>query len=346
MAILPLSVVPDPSRALVEEFAALNLIGESAPFVAALALIKKAASFDVPVLLQGETGTGKEVAAHAVHYLSARAGGPFIPINCGAIPADLTENELFGHERGAFTDARAAQQGAIAMAEGGTLFLDEVDALSPKAQVALLRFLQDREYRPLGSRALRHADLRVIAAANAELKTLVDRGQLRADLFYRLNIVSLRLPPLRERGRDIELLAEYFARGFARRYGQAEKFLEPAAWRALKAYSWPGNVRELENVLHQAFVLAEGDVMRIDTACEATAEATTAACEEAASSACAMRLGEAKANLIAQFERRYLAQLLIDTAGNVSEAARRAGKERRALGKLIKKYGLGRLDVS
>jgi DNA-binding NtrC family response regulator len=262
-------------------------------------------------------------------------------VNCGAIPDSLTENELFGHERGAFTDAREAQPGAIALAEGGTIFFDEVDALSPKAQVALLRFLQDREYRPLGARVSRRADVRVIAATNAELKMLVDNGRLRVDLFYRLNIVSVRLPPLRERGSDVELLADHFLRRIARRHGRAERALTAEARHVLRAYAWPGNARELENILHQAFVLSEGESLQLGTLQDALPPVPNLAPAREAAQLFASKLGDAKAALIADFERRYLAQLLRDTGGNVSEAARRAGKERRALGKLLKKYGLG-----
>ncbi|MBC7984616.1 MAG: sigma-54-dependent Fis family transcriptional regulator, partial [Candidatus Obscuribacterales bacterium] len=200
------------------EFARLNLVGRSSKFLAALGMIERIAACDAPVIIEGETGTGKEAAARAIHYASARRSCPFVPINCGAIPDNLIESELFGHERGAFTDAKEARHGVIAQAEGGTLFLDEVDALSPKAQVTLLRFLQDRQYRPLGSNRMRTADTRIVAATNANLQYQVEQGRFRADLMFRLNILSLHLPPLRERSGDAALLAQYFVDLLSARY--------------------------------------------------------------------------------------------------------------------------------
>jgi two-component system response regulator GlrR len=199
----------------VEDFARLNLVGESPAFLRCLALVRKYAACHATVLVQGETGTGKELAARAIHYLGGRSEYPFIPVNCGAIPETLVENELFGHAPGAFTDARDARCGVIADAEGGTLFLDEVEALSFRGQVALLRFLQDRQYRPLGARRPLTANVRVIAAANENLNAMVERGQFRRDLFFRLRVMSLEMPPLRERGSDAVLLAEQFLRQFS-----------------------------------------------------------------------------------------------------------------------------------
>src|SRR6185436_2379407 len=204
-----------------------EMLGRSVAFRIATAMIEKMSAFDAPVVIEGETGTGKELAARAIHYRGARAAGPFVPVNCGALPDTLVENELFGHARGAFTDARDARQGVIAQAQGGTLFLDEVEALSHKAQVALLRFLEDFEYRPLGGGEVRTADVRIIAAGNTDLGAAAKAGAFRQDLLFRLNVLPVDLPPLRVRGRDIVCLAEMFLQRFADQYGRAPKRLHP-----------------------------------------------------------------------------------------------------------------------
>jgi DNA-binding NtrC family response regulator len=325
---------------LIDEFAELNLVGASPAFLGALRTIKKIARCDAPALIEGETGTGKELAARAIHYLGARRDHPFIPVNCGALPDQLLENELFGHERGAYTDAREVQPGVVQLAEGGTLFLDEIDALSPKAQVALLRFLQDRQYRPLGAKRVHTANVRVVAASNTDLSQLTQQHQFRQDLLYRLNVVPVRLPPLRERGADVELLARHFIQRFARHYQQPEKSLHLATVDALRRYPWPGNVRELENTLHRAFILADGDVVRLPALLGEEGERRRSLVDRRQAALLQRDLRAAKARLVAEFERHYLEALLHETHGNVSEAARRAGKERRALGKLIKKHGL------
>ena len=204
------------------------LIGRSAEFVMVLRQIEKISRSVASVLIQGETGSGKELAARAIHRGSSRGAGPFVAVNCGAVPDALIETELFGHGRGAFTDAREARAGVVAQAERGTLFLDEADALSPKAQVSLLRFLQDFRYRPVGTTTEVASDVRVIAAANQDLHGLVDDGRFRRDLLYRLNILNLWVPPLRGRPADIELLADHFIRFFSNKYGLTSKRLHPA----------------------------------------------------------------------------------------------------------------------
>jgi DNA-binding NtrC family response regulator len=316
-----------------------NLIGRSAAFQEAVRLVQRIAQTDAPVLIEGETGTGKEVAARAIHYSGVRRDRPFVPVNCGAIPESLIENELFGHVRGAYTDARGPQLGLIALANGGTLFLDEVETLCPKGQVALLRFLQDLNYRPLGSRHEHSADVRVIAATNINLSELVQSKQFRMDLYYRLQILFLRMPPLRERDGDPALLAEHFARAFSARYGGAATRFAADSLALLGGYAWPGNVRELENLVHRAFLLAGGDVISIPN------DWLTNGPRPAAAGAhqvfpLDLAFSEAKARLIDQFERVYIAHVLSQTNGNVSQAARRCGKERRAFGKLLKKHGI------
>ena len=311
----------------------LNLIGRSPAFVRAMGSLERMVPSDAPVLLYGETGTGKELAARALHYLGQRAGGPFVPVNCGALPDHLVENELFGHERGAFTDARASAPGAIGEADGGTLFLDEVETLSPKAQAALLRFLQDREYRPLGASRPRRADTRVVAASNVDLRALSAQRAFRADLFHRLDILSTTLPPLRRRAGDVTLLARHFVDAFAGRYGRRPLVLDPRCLPLLERYPWPGNIRELENLVHRGVLLARTDRLFLQPGHE---EACADQRPEGPSALAPF--AEAKAQAIERFEREYLTRLLEESGGNVSQAARRAAKERRALGKLLKKH--------
>ena len=231
------------------EFAALGLIGRSPAFLSMLRLTRGMAACDAPILIFGETGTGKELVARAIHHLGPRAKCPFIPVNCGALPDSLVENELFGHEAGAFTDAKKAQSGLVAQASGGTIFLDEIEALSLKGQVVLLRFLEDFRYRPLGGSRTARSDVKVIAATNADLKELARAGSFRSDLLYRLDVLSLVLPPLRGRRDDIEFLATHFIAQLSTQYGQPLKRLRPQAREWLVNYGWPGNVRELENSL-------------------------------------------------------------------------------------------------
>lgn len=320
------------------DFVRLNLIGESPSFQAALSAICSCAACDATVLLQSETGSGKELAARAIHYLGARRGAPFVPMNCGAIPESLVENELFGHARGAFTDARESRLGAVTQAEGGTLFLDEVDALSVRAQVALLRFLQDCEYRPVGDASVRHANVRVIASTNADLQALVAAGLFRTDLLYRLNVLALELPPLRLRGRDVILLAETFVRRFSHKYGKPVPALHPDTIAYFLRYDWPGNVRELENLIHRELLMRKGPCIRV--------QGPAAGCVAPAPPLTAQGFRAAKAHAVAEFERAYLRELLSRTGGNISEAARLAGKERSRLSKLAKKHGLLRSQVA
>lgn len=303
----------------------LNLIGDSESFVAAIDRLKRFALCDAPVLVEGETGTGKELAARAIHYFSARRDHPFIPVNCGALPDTLLENELFGHAQGAFTDARKNQTGLIAQAELGSLFLDELESLTPRAQVSLLRFLQEMEYRPLGAERNVRADVRVIAATNVPINNLVADLGFRQDLLYRLDVMPVRLPPLRQRGRDALLLAEHFLADLRRRYGQPDKFLHEDSIAWMQAHDWPGNIRELENMLHREFLLSDGPAIRFGASPEQAGIGPFAA---------------AKARAIEAFEREYLVRILAQARGNVTEAAKHAGKERRAFGKLLKKHGI------
>ena len=322
-------------------FNVCNLVGQSPAFLETVRLIQRIADTDAPVLIEGETGTGKELAARAIHYCGARRDRPFVPVNCGAIPEHLVENELFGHVRGAYTDAREPQPGLVSLANGGTLFLDEVDALSLKGQVTLLRFLQDLNYRPLGGRKEERADVRIIAATNANLLESVQARAFRMDLYYRLQILTLRLPPLRERQGDPQLLAEHFVRVVCQRYRCSERALHPATIPLLNAYHWPGNVRELESIIQRQVLLNDTPVIHFDCL-----QSVPDGLREHAGMAGKLTdagFREAKARAVANFERAYITELLSLTRGNISQAARVSGKERSRLGKLVKKYGLERI---
>ena len=318
-----------------DAFARLNLLGESPSFREALLVISRIAAFDATVLIQGETGTGKELAARALHYLSRRRDYPFIPVNCGALPDNLLESELFGHERGAFTDAKRASRGLVAQAEGGTLLLDEVEVMTPRAQVVLLRFLQDHKYRPVGGRQFSSGDLRIIASSNVDLEELVRRGEFRRDLLFRLGTLSVTMPPLRERGRDAVLLAEHFLHRFALQHSRPGKRLHPATIAWMASYPWPGNVRELENLMLREFLLGDGDAITIQPA-DQGAPIGVGDDEHPFEQA----FKQAKARAVARFEKSYLSRLLTKTRGNVSLAARISQKDRSALNKLVKKHGL------
>jgi len=280
------------------------------------------------VLIGGETGTGKELYARAIHYSSGRAGKPFMPVNCGAIPIELVENELFGHQRGAFTSASTLQPGLIEEANGGTLFLDEIDCLPLSAQVKLLRFLQEKEYRPLGSAKVRRADVRIIAASNLNLEEAVGNGKVRQDLFYRLNIISLLLPPLRDRRDDIALLASHFIKKYSEEFDKEVNNLSDEALNALMVHNWPGNVRELEHVIERAIVMCESSTLQVGDIKLSSTEAQ----------APQQSLQEAKAQEIARFERNYIQGLLSACKGNITRAAQVARKNRRAFWQLIQKY--------
>ncbi|HEX3627609.1 MAG TPA: PEP-CTERM-box response regulator transcription factor [Verrucomicrobiae bacterium] len=235
-----------------------GILGNSARMRPVFEMIRKVATTDAPVLILGESGTGKEMVARAVHKKSDRQTGPFVAINCGAIPENLLESELFGHERGAFTGAHVQRQGRIETANGGTLFLDEIGEMPPALQVKLLRFLQDQTMERIGGREQIRVNVRVIAATNADLKKNMASGAFREDLFYRLAVVQILLPPLREREDDVHLLAKFFLHRFATDAGKAGLAFDADALRALNKHVWPGNVRELENSVRRAVILADG----------------------------------------------------------------------------------------
>jgi DNA-binding NtrC family response regulator len=304
------------------------LIGESPAFLKEVGKIPLLSKCGASVLISGETGTGKEVCARAIHYLSPRANKPFIPVNCGAIPTDLVENELFGHERGAFTGAKDSQVGLIQEADGGTLFLDEVDCLPLLAQVKLLRFLQEKEYRPLGSAKTCRADVRVIAATNCSPEGAVEAGKLRQDLYYRLDVIPLVMPPLRDRREDIPLLARHFLAKYVAEFDKLVTDFSAETIRRLVSYDWPGNVRELEHVVVRAVVLCTQTRIR-DEDIFLPMRAAAAAQET---------FQGAKNRIIAEFEKSYIERALLMNHGNISRAARAAQKSRRAFWELIRKH--------
>jgi two-component system, NtrC family, response regulator GlrR len=312
-----------------------EIIGASAIFQVMLAQLRRVAASEAPVLIEGETGSGKELAARAIHYHGVRRSGPFVPVNCGALPDHLLEAELFGHERGAFTDAKVAHRGLVAEANGGTLFLDEVDALSPKAQVALLRFLQDQRYRPLGSARELCTNVRLISATNLPLAEALLQGRFRSDLMYRLKILHLELPPLRERIGDAEQLAQHFVGILCAKYGMPVKAFDATTLAWMRQHSWPGNVRELENWVHRELLMT--DSLSIHASPDET-------CGEPVvqKNLVLANFQQAKADAVSQFERAYMVAALRQARGNVTHAAQIAGKERRAFGKLLKKHGIDR----
>jgi DNA-binding NtrC family response regulator len=246
-------------RTLFERYGFGNLIGKSPAMQQVFDLVRRVAPRRSTVLVQGESGTGKELVAKAIHASSGRAEAPFVAINCGNIPSELLESELFGHVRGAFTGASVSRKGLFEAASGGTLFLDEVATISLEMQAKLLRVIQEREFRRLGSLENIRVDVRIVAATNTDLETGVRAGTFRDDLYYRLNVIAIKVPPLRERTGDVQLLAEFFLRKYAEENGRDPLTLEPDALRVLLDYPWPGNVRELENVMERAVVLAPGD---------------------------------------------------------------------------------------
>ena len=319
-------------KALVGKLGFQQLIGTSQAFLSETNKIPLVAKSDISVLISGETGTGKEMVGRAIHYLSPRADKSFVPVNCGAIPVELLENELFGHERGAFTGAAGAREGLIQEAEKGSLFLDEVDCLPLLAQVKLLRFLQEKEYRPLGTTKAIRGDVRIIAASNANLEEAVEAGTLRRDLYYRLNVVPIDLPPLRDRSTDILLLAHHFLAHHAVRLKSPAREFSPEAERKLMLYSWPGNVRELEHVIERVAVLSTNKTIK-ESQIVFPGEND--------------RLGnlsfqEMKAQVISEFETNYIENLLIAYKGNISKAAQAAQKERRTFWQLVRKH---KIDV-
>jgi DNA-binding NtrC family response regulator len=318
----------DENRAFREElrerYRPEGLVGQSPQMVEVYKLVARVARLDATVLIQGETGTGKELVARAIHYASARAARPFVVVDCAALPESLFESELFGHERGAFTGAVSARRGLLEASHGGTCFLDEVGELSPALQSKLLRTLQERAVRRLGGNEPIAIDARLIAATNRDLARQVAAGAFRRDLFYRLNVVTITLPPLRERAQDIALLAQHFVEHFARAGGRAVKHLAPDAIAALAAYAWPGNVRELEHMMERLVALSPSEIVRAE---DLPPEVRGAAPSAPRLPAARMTLDEVK--------RWYTSKILADVAGNKAQAAEILGIDRSTLYRIL-----------
>jgi two-component system response regulator AtoC len=316
-----------------------EMVGSSPPIREVFALVEQVAPADATVLLRGETGTGKELVARAIHRRSGRRERPFVAVNCTAIPRELMESEFFGHERGAFTGAAARRIGRFEQADGSTLFLDEVGDLDLAIQAKLLRVLQEQEITRVGARDPLRVDVRIVAATNRDLEALVREGRFRDDLYYRLNVIPLRLPPLRERVGDLPALLEHFLRSFAQRYGRPAPVAPPDLLAAARAYPWPGNVRELRNLCERAVLMGWAAVAPIlgagprDGPGGADLEVDTA-----------LPLLEARQRLVERFERAYLTRLLREHRGRIGEVARAAGIAERNLYEKMKAYGLSRED--
>jgi two-component system response regulator HydG len=317
-------------------FAFHNIVGKSPLMREVYGLLDQAADLDITVLLTGETGTGKELAARAVHYHSARKERRFVPVNCGALPSELVESELFGHARGSFTGAAGEKIGLFEEASGGTLFLDEIGELPLPVQVKLNRALQEKEIRRVGDNKGIKVDVRVIAATHRDLRAEAAAGRFREDLFYRLNVFPVRMPPLRERREDIPLLAAHFLEKHARAFRREVEGLEPDALRALTGYPWPGNVRELENAIERAVAVARGKTVALkDLPPEVKGSQEGSVPAEVLAK---MPYREAIDLTRDRVSRDYLVALLREFNGNVTQAAARAGMERESLHRLMKRY--------
>jgi two-component system response regulator AtoC len=307
-----------------------QMVGESEPLQRVYSLVDMVADSAVTVLLTGESGTGKELVARAIHHRSARANGPFVTMNCGALPENLFESELFGYEKGAFTGAMATKAGRFELADGGTLLLDEVGELSLKSQVDFLRVLETKEFRRLGGTKLITVDARIIAATNRNLEEAVKQGAFREDLYYRLNVVPIRLPPLRERGDDIPLLIDRFLREFAAQHHRELKEVSREAMRLLRLYAWPGNIRQLRNLMERLVITVKDPAIRP----EHLPEEIQASKEDARTMV--VTLGSS----LEQIEREAIRRTLAEVTNHREKAARLLGISLRALQYKIKEYGI------
>lgn len=320
------------------------IIGNSIPIEKLLKKIRPVARSDVAVIFYGESGTGKELFARAIHDLSGRADKPFVTVNCGALPDTLLENELFGHEKGAYTDASFDQEGMVSEADGGTLFLDEIGDTSLNVQVKLLRFLQEKEYKPLGAKAVRKANVRIVAATNRDLPLEVKNGTFREDLFYRLNIFPLDIPPLRERKEDIPILIKHFLKKYSHLHDGLIKSVSPIAVQQLVHYNWPGNVRELENKIQQLIIMSTTNVITEDSLELSSVQTDSPSMNMVLDENLSFK--DAKSRVVEEFERTFLCRLLEKHNGNITRAAKDAKKNRRAFWQLMKKYCIDAGDFS
>ncbi len=317
----------------------LGLVGQSRGIRQVLETVKRVAAADSTVYVYGESGTGKELVARALHLHSRRADGPFIKVNCGALAETLLESELFGHEKGAFTHAIKRKLGRFELADGGTLFLDEIGDVSPSIQLKLLRVLQERTFERVGGEDTIKVDVRVVSATNKDLRKLVDEGRFREDLFYRLNIIPLTLPPLRERPEDVGPLAQHFVEKLRERAGSQARGFSPAALDALRAWSWPGNVRELENAVEHALVFCDGDLVEV---AHLPPQITGA---PAADPLPMPSEDRPLPDILDDLERRLILRAYDQAAGVKTECARLLGIKTSALYYKLEKYGIGQVGA-
>jgi DNA-binding NtrC family response regulator len=302
-----------------------GMIGRSEAILAIFELIRKAAQSSATVLITGESGTGKELVARDIHYSSARAAAPFVPVNCGGIPETLLESELFGHVKGAFTGATETRAGFFQTADGGTIFLDEISETTPAMQVKLLRALNDRDIYMVGSTRAQKVDVRIAAATNKDLAHLVRRGEFREDLFFRLNVIPVRVPPLRERGDDIALLIRHFAAEYGAELGRTPPAFSDSALASLRRYPWPGNVRELQNVVQRLVVMSESDIIEVSDLPELMRFS-------------ALR-GSGLHRTLAEVEAEHIQQVLQSVSGNKTRAASILGIDRKTLREKLRNIG-------
>jgi len=315
-----------------------QFVGQSAPMKRLAETIQLVAKTDVTVLITGETGTGKDLAAKTIHSLSSRADKPFVAVNCPAIPENILESELFGYKKGAFTGATHDREGLFQTAHGGTMLLDEIGDISPVLQAKLLRVLQEKEIKPLGDTRTHKVDVRVIASTNQNLKEKIASGQFREDLYYRLNVVSIHTPSLREISTDIPLIANHFLSFYCSEFGIVQKRFSEDALKILVSRRWHGNVRELQNEIRRAVIFSRGDTINPE---DFSCESLKAICpEDTMSIICNLEYKEARRSILEKFNVQYITHLLKDSEGNVSLAAKKACIERQSLQHLMKKYGI------
>ena len=319
--------------ALDEKYGLEQIVGSSDAMKKVFRTVRQVAPSDATVLLEGPSGTGKEVVAHAIHNLSRRSDGPFVAVHCAALTPTLLESELFGHEKGAFTGAVSRQIGRFEAANGGTLFLDEISEIDPSTQIKLLRVLEDRTFERVGGTETLHTDIRVVAATNRDFKAYVDAGKFREDLYYRLNVVGIKLPPLKDRHGDIPLLAQRFLREYSAKNGDRVKSISPEAMSILEAYPWPGNVRELRNAIEKMVVLAEGERLAPSDVPE---EMRAAASLHGTPAARAMPPG----GTLSDTEKNRVLAALAANGGNRSRAADALGISRRTIQRKLKEYAI------
>jgi DNA-binding NtrC family response regulator len=317
-----------------------NIVGKSAAMQRVFDVVRKVADTDLTVLVRGPSGTGKELVANAIHYNSPRRKKAFIKVNCAAVSRELVESELFGHEKGAFTGAVATREGKFEAAHGGTLFLDEIGDMPLETQAKILRALQEREVERVGGNRTIKVDVRVLAATNQDLEAKAKRGEFREDLYYRLNVVGITLPSLRERPEDVPLLVEHFLAATTERLRREGRTLSPAAYRALLAHPWPGNVRELEHAIEQAVALSAGTTIELDDLPAAVRGGAETAPDAPVPAADGASFKDAKQALVDRFEREFLGAALARHQGNISKAAEEIGMYRQQLQQKLAELGI------